>query len=171
MKNLVAILFALAIAFYGCGGHNHGGAKADVPKDSVSADGKMSFHGARIKADDAKPISELSTLIGTNKELKDVKLSGPISACCTKSGCWMKVKNGEQDIMVSFKDYGFFIPKDCAGKNTVMEGKAYYETVSVDDLRHYAEDGGMSKEEAEKKYTKPEDQLRFEATGVIIMNN
>lgn len=171
MKNLVAILFSLAIVFYGCGGHNHGGGNANVPKDSVSADGKVSFHGARINAEGAKSVAELPALMGTNKELKDAKLTAPIASCCTKSGCWLKVKNGEQDMMVTFKDYGFFVPKDCAGKNAVMEGKAYYETVSVEDLRHYAEDGGMSKEEAEKKYTKAEDQLRFEASGVVIMNN
>jgi hypothetical protein len=169
MKKLFAILFTLTTVFYGCGGHSHG--NANVPKDSVSADGKTSFHGARINAETAKPVAELATLMGASKELKDVKLTGAITACCTKSGCWMKVKNGDQDMMVSFKDYAFFIPKDCTGKNAVLQGRAYYETVSADDLQHYAQDGGMSEAEAKQKFTKAEDQLKFEATGVIITNN
>ena len=45
---------------------------------------------------------------------------------------------------------GFFVPKDCEGKVAYMEGTAFYDTTSVDDLRHYAVDGGMSEEEAAK---------------------
>jgi hypothetical protein len=70
-------------------------------------------------------------------------------------------------MMVRFKDYGFFVPKDCNGKTAIMNGVAYKEVVSVDMLRHYAEDAGKSKEEI-MKITTPETRLSFEADGVMI---
>lgn len=125
-------------------------------------------YGAAITAEGAIPISELKAKMGDQKVLENIKLEAPIVASCQKSGCWMDVKNGDEVIKVTFKDYKFFVPKDCPGKTAIMEGKAYYETRSVDDLRHFATDGGMSEEEAEKKYTEPQDVLTFEAIGVII---
>jgi hypothetical protein len=48
-----------------------------------------------------------------------------------------------------------------------MEGVAFREVLSVEMLRHYAEDGGKSKEEIEK-ITEPEPRLSFEASGVLV---
>jgi hypothetical protein len=80
----------------------------------------------------------------------------------------MNVDLGEgKQMMVRFKDYGFFVPKDADGKIAVMDGVAFREVLSVDMLRHYAEDAGKSKEEIEK-ITEPETRLSFEASGVLI---
>ena len=77
--------------------------------------------------------------------------------------------DGDKEMRVTFKDYGFFVPKDCAGKTAVIQGKAYLDTTSVEDLRHYAMDGGMTEEEATAKYTEPEVAISFEATGVALL--
>ena len=61
----------------------------------------------------------------------------------------------------------FFVPKDASGKTAIFEGVAYNDTIPVNDLKHYAEDEGKSKEEIEK-ITKPEVTISFEAHGVII---
>ena len=80
----------------------------------------------------------------------------------------MNVKTGDGQVMrVSFKDYGFFIPKDIVGKTVVMEGTAETTTTPVSELRHYAQDAGKSKEEIEK-ITEPEKALTFVADGVIV---
>ena len=82
----------------------------------------------------------------------------------------MKMDMGNnQTMMVHFKDYGFFVPKDCSGKHIVMEGIAFIDVTPVAQLRHYAEDAGKSKEEIEK-ITADEKELTFEASGVIISN-
>jgi hypothetical protein len=72
-----------------------------------------------------------------------------------------------QSMMVRFKDYAFFVPKDASGRKTVVEGRAFREVLSVETLRHYAEDAGKSKEEIEA-ITAPETRLSFEANGVLI---
>jgi hypothetical protein len=80
----------------------------------------------------------------------------------------MKVdlENGEQ-VMVKFKDYGFFMPKDIAGKEVVLNGKAYVNEVPVDEQRHYAEDAGQSAEEI-AKITEPKKTFSFVADGVLL---
>jgi len=102
------------------------------------------------------------------KDSLDTKLEATIQSVCQKKGCWMNVDLGEgKSMMVRFKDYGFFVPMDASGRKAVMEGRAFREVLSVDMLRHYAEDAGKSKEEIEK-ITEPETRLSFEASGVLI---
>ena len=74
----------------------------------------------------------------------------------------------DQSVFVKFKDYGFFMPLDLAGSEVIVQGKAYKEVTSVDELRHYAEDEGLSAEEI-AKITEPEEELKFMADGVIIL--
>ena len=99
----------------------------------------------------------------------DLKFASTINDLCTKKGCWMKLPAGETDetIMVRFKDYGFFMPLDSKGKEVIVEGKAFVKETSVDELRHYAEDAGKSKEEI-AKITEPKLELAFEASGVLM---
>lgn len=159
MTNYIFSLLAIAFFAFGCG------ANSDAQK--ANEDGTGSF-GAKISADGAIPIAELATKMAGQTTVENLKLEAPIEAVCQKKGCWMDVKNGDQTMKVTFKDYKFFVPKNAPGKTAVMEGKAFVETTSVEDLRHYAVDGGMSAEEAAKKFTEPKQELRFEATGVII---
>ncbi|MEM6724309.1 MAG: DUF4920 domain-containing protein, partial [Bacteroidota bacterium] len=82
--------------------------------------------------------------------------------------CWMRMTTeGGDEIMVTFKDYGFFVPVDLTG-DVIVTGKAYRQVTSVDELRHLAEDGGASEEDI-AKITEPQQELRFEATGVKIL--
>ena len=80
---------------------------------------------------------------------------------------WNKAENyGENQVMVKFKDYGFFMPLDAKGE-VVVNGKAFITETPVDELRHYAEDAGKSKEEIEA-ITEPKLEYRFEADGVLL---
>ncbi|MFN3939863.1 MAG: DUF4920 domain-containing protein [Chitinophagales bacterium] len=97
------------------------------------------------------------------------KVSGKVESVCQNKGCWMKLDAGNGETMrVSFKDYGFFVPKDLAGKTVVVEGVAEVKAISVEDQRHFAEDAGKSKEEIEA-ITEPKDELVFVADGVIVI--
>ena len=95
------------------------------------------------------------------------KVAGEVTNVCQMKGCWMTMRVDGQEMMVRFKDYGFFVPKDAAGKIAVVQGQAKVDTVDVATLRHYAEDAGQPKEEIEA-ITEPEVQLSFEADGVIL---
>ncbi|MEX1189323.1 MAG: DUF4920 domain-containing protein [Bacteroidia bacterium] len=133
---------------------------------SVSAQKAQTF-GDKIKAKGAITTSEfLSQIEGKDSLVTKIKVT--INEACQQKGCWMNVDlGGGQDMMVRFKDYSFFVPKDCGGSEGVIEGMAFREVVSVDMLKHYAEDAGKSEEEIQM-ITQPETRLSFEANGVII---
>lgn len=98
----------------------------------------------------------------------NIKFSSSIKEVCSKKGCWMKLPlSSETETMVRFKDYGFFMPLDSKDREVIVEGKAYVTEVSVDDLKHYAEDAGKSAEEI-AKITVPKKEFAFEAGGVLM---
>ena len=124
-------------------------------------------YGAEISPDGAlNPAEFLAMMEG--KDSLDAKLKGNITACCVKKGCWMDMdlENGTT-MKVRFKDYGFFVPLDSEGKNTIVEGRAYLKEIPVDELQHYAEDAGKSQEEIDA-ITESELAYTFIADGVII---
>ncbi len=96
------------------------------------------------------------------------KMTAKVDEVCQMKGCWMtlNLENGEQ-VRVRFKDYGFFVPKDISGKDVIINGLAFLEETSVDNLRHYAEDAGKSEEEI-AAITSPKNTFSFEADGVLI---
>lgn len=97
-----------------------------------------------------------------------VKFVTKINSVCKKKGCWMKLDLGNNEsAFVKFKDYGFFVPLNADGSDVVVDGIAFVEVVSVDELRHYAKDAGKSQAEI-NKIKKPEITYSFTANGVLI---
>jgi hypothetical protein len=97
-----------------------------------------------------------------------VQFQSNIKSVCKKKGCWMKMElAGDDNSFVKFKDYGFFVPLNADNSLAIVSGKAFVDVVSVDELKHYAKDGGKSKEEI-AKITKPEVTYSFLASGVYI---
>lgn len=96
------------------------------------------------------------------------KMTAVVEEVCQSKGCWMKLKldDGEQ-VMVKFKDYGFFMPKDIAGKEVVINGLAFVNEMSVDDQKHYAQDAGEPTEVIDA-ITEPKKTYSFEADGVLL---
>lgn len=127
---------------------------------------KPGHYGEEITEKGAISVATLNEKLGEYGS-GAVKVKGEVNEVCVVKGCWMTIKNGDKDMRVTFKDYGFFVPKDISGKTAIIEGIAKIDTTSVEMLRHFAEDAGESAEEV-AKITEPEVALSFEATGVII---
>ena len=80
----------------------------------------------------------------------------------------MKMSIAQDTVLVRFKDYGFFVPKSGAeGKSAIVNGNISVDTLSVAQLRHYAEDAGKSREEI-LSIVHPETTISFLADGVTI---
>lgn len=131
-----------------------------------------SSFGEEFKAEEILAADQLLTTYERAQLLDTVQttLQGTVNGVCQAKGCWMTIAAGEgEEMMVKFKDYGFFMPKDISGREVVMHGMAYYQITPVDELRHYAEDAGKSPEEiAEIK--EPKKELRFLADGVQLLS-
>lgn len=159
MRTIIYPLIFLGFVIMGCSNNP----EAKIVKEENSDVIYESF-GAEITSKNTSPASEFNGEILN----KTIKLEGVVNKVCKKKGCWttIGVANNE-DMRVTFKDYGFFIPTNAEGKNIILEGIAYNDTVSVDMLRHFAEDEGQSEEEI-ASITEPEIKIAFEATGVLV---
>ncbi|MBL7765342.1 MAG: DUF4920 domain-containing protein [Chitinophagaceae bacterium] len=161
------LLPCLAVAFLASCQETENKTNTTSETKTEQAAAKTEFFGDKITEDGAKPIDSLLAMMGDKTEL-NCKLSGTIDAVCQKKGCWMELKNGDSStVRVTFKDYGFFMPKDASGRTAIIEGVAKVEVTSVADLKEYAKDDGKSKEDI-AAITEPLKELVFEANGVIL---
>lgn len=140
---------------------------AETPEYKMAEEGDSTHFGRLINDEGAVLVTEFADMM-EGKDSMEVKIAAVATDVCQKKGCWMKVDLAEGESMrIKFKDYGFFVPMDITGKEVVFSGMAFKETTSVEDLKHYAEDGGES-EEAIAAITEQETSISFMADGVLI---
>ena len=173
MKKMFFV-FAAAALLTACGGEEPATDGATPAGDSTAVitptepEGPaMLAYGEEITPDEAMSTADFIAALG-DEAMMEGKVAASINACCQKKGCWMTVNldNGDE-MRVTFKDYGFFAPMNSSGAPVIMQGKAYYDTVSVDMLKHFAEDEGKPQEEIDA-ITEAEVSLAFEATGILV---
>jgi len=82
-------------------------------------------------------ISQLDELAG-----QSVVIEAEIQQVCQKKGCFFIARDGQATARVRFKDYGFFIPTDSAGKNVRLAGKLERVELTPEQAAHFAEDLG-----------------------------
>lgn len=161
MKKLSILLIVLLCA--GMSGFSQSKAKAFNAKDYALFGEK--FNVTKILTKDQmltkyKNLKKGDTIV--------VQFVSNIKAVCKKKGCWMKMElAGDDDSFVKFKDYSFFVPLNADNSTAIVNGKAFIDVVTVDELKHYAKDGGKSAAEI-AKITKPEITYSFTADGVYI---
>ncbi|MEQ8925332.1 MAG: DUF4920 domain-containing protein [Fulvivirga sp.] len=147
MKKLVSILFVLIVY---------------VPALNAQ------HFGEEFSKQEVIKITELPAIMA-KQDSAILKVNSEITATCKMKGCWMTVKGpDEQDIRITFKNYGFFVPKDgMEGKSVTFEGILKKVTTDVATLRHFAEDAGKTEEEIQS-ITDPKEEYSFVASGVFI---
>lgn len=171
MRNLLFI--AILAAFISC--KNEAEKKDETitqkTEETSTAESFQSF-GAKITSENALTTAQAIEAYQNLKpgDTLNLKFEAKVNEVCAKKGCWMKLNLGENESMVRFKDYGFFMPLDLAdGGETevIVEGRAYVSEMSVDEQRHYAEDAGKNEDEI-NAITEVKRTLSFEADGVLV---
>lgn len=171
MKNLSTLLATslLFVLLSACG--STPAAEETVEAATTPVKDVASTFGDEFKAEKVLPANELLTTYEHDQLIDTLQttLQGTVNSVCQAMGCWMTIAAGDgEEMMVKFKDYGFFMPKDISGREVVMHGMAYYQITPVDELRHYAEDAGKSPEEI-AAINEPKKELRFLADGVQLL--
>ena len=160
MKKISVLIISLII-FTSCKKQNE---NASITKDDfVSFGEKISSEGAITK-------EEMLAKYGTLKpgDTIQAKFSSKIKEVCQKKGCWMNIDLGSgKSAFVKFKDYAFFVPKNAAESDAIVNGKAFVEITSINDLKEYAKDASKSKAAIDSIVT-PETNYSFLASGVLI---
>ena len=131
---------------------------------------KGDFYGAKVKAKGAIPLVEVVSQLEKESSMPEAKISAKIVDVCPNKGCWLKLElpDGKQ-ATVKMKDYGFFVPLAAKGKTVVIEGQASIKTVSVNELRHFAEDAKKSKAEIDA-ITQPKKEVNILAKGIVVVD-
>ena len=125
-------------------------------------------YGAKVTEEGAIAISELPALL-KGKDTLAVKVRAKAVSSCASKGCWMNLQIDDKNTaFVKMKDYGFFVPTAIADKNVVLEGIAFIKTTSVEELKHYAEDGKKPQAEIDA-IKEPKQEIRFLANGIMVV--
>lgn len=173
-----SFFIGIALISMACGNPTPENQTAEQPAEEVAEENTQAEEagvtfpyqaGAEFDAEKAITPAELRTQMESFEgDSMKVTLAAGINACCKKKGCWMTLNMGEGDDMrVRFKDYEFFVPLNSDGRQTVVEGVVFRDTITVAQLRHFAEDAGASADSIEQ-ITEPEVSLEFLASGVIV---
>lgn len=169
MKKLV-LLFSIVLLLIACKSENKETKNSDLTEVKTEVEVTYASFGEKITDENMLSKKEV---IETYKNLKEgdtaiVKFATKVNEVCQTKGCWMRLELESDEAMVKFKDYGFFMPKNIAGKEVIVHGKAFVSEVSIEEQRHYAEDAGKSEEEI-AAITEVEKTLSFEADGVLLI--
>jgi hypothetical protein len=122
--------------------------------------------GAAISAD-AKVVPLAQVLEKPDEFTKSaIVVEGLVETACQNKGCWMQVvpEAGQSGMRVTFKDYGFFIPKDSKGRKARMEGVVAVKKLSKDEAQHLADEGAKLNRDADGTAR----EISFVATGVEL---
>ncbi|MBP6100229.1 MAG: DUF4920 domain-containing protein [Flavobacterium sp.] len=163
-KNILAILFVVFISNFSIQ------AQQKNKKTTAINTSEYTVFGEKFEA--SKVLSN-KEMLKKYKSLKKgdslaVKFKSNIKEVCKKKGCWMQMDlTSDQQAFVRFLDYGFFVPLNADNSEAIVNGVAYIDIVTVDELKHYAKDGGKSQAEI-NKIKKPEITYAFRASGVLI---
>ena len=157
--NLFLNLAVLSLTFNSC--------TYDSESRNIDTASEETYYGSVIDTENILKAATIREKL-IHEDHVSVKMEGSVIATCRKKGCWMDVVSGEDTVFVKFKDYAFFVPTEgVEGYRTVMEGVAYYDTTTVAELRHFAEDAGKNEAQI-ALITEPEYRLQFTATGVMM---
>lgn len=165
----IALLLSIPLLLFACKSDTKSDSNADVVEETVKEEIAYASFGEKITDENVLSKTEI---IETYKNLKVgdtamVKFTTKVNEVCQTKGCWMRLDLGDDEAMVRFKDYGFFMPKNIADFEVIVNGKAYISEMSVEEQRHYAEDAGKNEDEI-AAITEVETTLSFEADGVLV---
>lgn len=102
-------------------------------------------------------------------QARTVVVEGTVRRVCQAKGCWMELAAGPEEdapgARITFKDYGFFVPMDCAGATARVEGVLEVTTMSKEHVEHMEAEGATVDEKAADGSAR---EVRLVASGVEL---
>ena len=162
-----ATVWALAIAL-GAIACNTEARKTTEPAPEPAPAANVQRYGAPIGAGESVKLSQVMATPEAYKD-KNVVVEGEVRRACSTKGCWMEVAESKDaktpGCRVTFKDYGFFVPKDSAGSHARMQAVVAVETVAAETVEHLEGEGAKF---ANKNGDGTANEVRLVASGVEL---
>jgi hypothetical protein len=161
MKKSITLLslFLVLLVFVSCSNSKESEIKVEM----------VSYGPSKVDITKVISVSEMmKQMEGDKDDELEFTLKAEITDVCSSAGCWVEIKKPDgNSIMVIFEDH-FTIPTNTKIRTEAyLHGVAYWDTIPVASLKHYAEDAGKSKEEI-SKITEPSFKLMFEADAITF---
>ncbi len=77
---------------------------------------------------------------------RELVVTTRVAQVCQKKGCFFVAQEGAAAVRVSFKDYGFFVPTDIAGRTVTLIGELVHKRRNAAEAAHLQEDAGADSE-------------------------
>lgn len=132
----------------------------------LQAETKISSFGEVFEVKNPVEIAQAIGSIEKQSGAFDGQLKGQVHKVCEKKGCWMILKSESQEVRITFKDYGFFVPLDLQQKWVVAQGRLEKKQLSLKEARHYAKDAGLDPKTIKESPT----EYHFVATGIRLLS-
>jgi hypothetical protein len=104
---------------------------------------------------------------------QDVRVAGTVIEVCQMEGCWLALENPPGNpVRVHVPrddrdDYLWTIPTDLGRLHAIVEGTAYADTLTVEELREYAVEAGRSPEQVQE-IAEPTIAAHVVARGMLV---
>lgn len=165
MKSITLIIAAAGLLF-ACGTTPED--VQETIEETVEIELGENYGPFEVNPKEAVTVAEMLKSFDGKTEETEYTFEGELNEVCSKAGCWVNIDKGDgETFMVRFKDHFTIPPKTDVGTVAYFHGVAYWDTVSVELLQHFAEDAGKSEEEI-AKITEPKYELGFEADGIVL---
>ena len=118
---------------------------SNVPGAAATNNEAVLLRGDKLKG---LPKTELAAVLKAPADFdgKSVLVEAKVRKACERKGCWMELSppsgNGP-GVRVTFKDYGFFVPLDSAGRTAKVEGVLKVAERSEERAKHYESEGAV----------------------------
>jgi hypothetical protein len=164
---LIALSLSLAVLAHGDEAECHHPAQAGAPQPAAKPQAAPAVltRGEKLKG---LPRVELASLLSTPAKFdgQSVAVEATVRKACESKGCWMELSSGGKGpgVRVTFKDYGFFVPLDSAGKTAKVEGVVKVAELSKARAEHYQSEGAQVARDADGKFR----EVQLVALGVEL---
>lgn len=165
MKRYLFLILVFGITSFGFAQEQSSEKEVISLSDPVETTEEYEVYGSEFDISE-QPLS-LNRLLSKSStyENKQVVAKGKIKQVCQKKGCFFMLSDGQNEARITFKDYGFFIPTNTAGKKVVLKGTFNVKELSEKKAKHYAKDAGDNPD----KVKGPQKEYSLVATSVKIM--
>jgi hypothetical protein len=125
------------------------------------------FYGEKFSADSAIDAHVLKDEMGNFPQYEGV-VKGSAVTDCENDSCYLGLDLGDGTSMqVNLKNAHVNFPENLDGRLAIVKGRAYYDTISVAELKQQALADHKTPKEIQDIQA-PEVDLVFEATGVVV---
>lgn len=168
MKKISVLILVVSLSF--CGALQ---AQSTEKKESKSSKIQLSDYSLFGEKFTVSNLQTPKKMLSKYKNLKkgdtiSVQFIANVKEVCKKKGCWMNLElANNENSFVRFKDYSFFVPLNADGGSAIVNGKAFVDIVSVEELKHFAKDGKKSQQEIDA-IKEPKVTYAFLANGVLL---